>query len=254
VLLSWRENHAAELGAHLHVWNTPPFAPGESWRACCLPASAQLAKLERLLASHHELLGQPARSFRMGRFEPTKDIMAHLPRMGIEVDSSLLPLHWRGPRVQPFLAPGDPYPLHDPRPAGGSFWEAPLTVLPVWPGSARAVHRLSQALPSRPGRRLLDGFRYVGAAGVQPTMFSGPAMRLATRLHLARGGRALTMFLHSSELMPGGSPAYASEAAVDGLLGKIAGFLHWLTRRWPVRGVTLGQLPAALSTAGIAVP
>ena len=246
ILLAWREDHGAELGAHLHPWNTPPFALREPWQAWRLPPQALRAKFAHLLHCHHELLGQPARSFRMGRFELLSWLRAEMPACGLRVDSSQVPLHYWGPGGLPFLSPADPYPLaaEAGRPV---LWEAPLTVLPLWPGSDQAAERLAGGLPQRPARQLLNGFRYLGAVGVQPTMYSAPVMRLAARLHLARGDRVLTLYLHSSELMPGGSPAYASEQSVQGLLGKMHGFLEWLGRRWHLRGLTLSQIPRALA-------
>ena len=67
-------------------------------------------------------------------------------------------------------------------------------------------------------------------------------MRLAAGLHRRRGGRVLTMFLHSSELFPGGSPQFPDAAAVDRLVAKLRDFLSWLVKRGPVTGLTLSGL------------
>ena len=50
------------------------------------------------------------------------------------------------------------------------------------------------------------------------------------------------MFLHSSELLPGGSPDFPDAPAVDRLVAKLRDFLAWLVRRGPVKGVTLSGL------------
>ena len=73
-------------------------------------------------------------------------------------------------------------------------------------------------------------------------MFPLPSMRLAARLHRRRGGQVLNMFLHSSELHPGATPMYPTEAAVGRLTGKIRAFLTWLAGTGPVAGVTLAQV------------
>lgn len=247
VLLTWRDQYAAELGAHPHVWNTPPFTPEEPWQTGQLARPALLAKLDHLLAEHERLLGRPSRCLRMGRFEMPAWLAEHLPGRGILVDSSLLPLHGQDSLDWPFLCPADPHPWGEGPAREQGLWEAPLTVAPLVADSQGLALRLAQALPHGLGQRLLTSFAHLGAVGVQPTMFREPIMRLAARLHLGRGGRVLNMFLHSSELMPGGSPDYASEAAVRQLLNRIAGFLEWLFSRYAVRGVTLGKLPQALA-------
>jgi hypothetical protein len=112
----------------------------------------------------------------------------------------------------------------------------------VWARSAKAWHRIAGLFPMKMGEALLSRFRYVGAAGIHPAWFPQFSMRLAASLHQRRGGRVLTLFLHSSELLPGGSPDFPDDAAVDGLVGKLQDFLSWLAKRGPVRGVTLSGL------------
>ena len=50
------------------------------------------------------------------------------------------------------------------------------------------------------------------------------------------------MFLHSSELCPGASPANPTDASVQRMLLKIRRFLEWLKTQGPLEGVTLSQL------------
>ena len=69
-------------------------------------------------------------------------------------------------------------------------------------------------------------------------------MRAAARLHHARGGKVLSIFWHSSELMPGGSPQTPDQRASDAHFEKIFAFFRWLRQRLPVQGVTAAQLRA----------
>ena len=57
------------------------------------------------------------------------------------------------------------------------------------------------------------------------------------------------MFLHSSELHPGATPHFKTEAAVTRLTDKIRAFLTWLLKTGPVEGVTLSQLLSAKTPA-----
>jgi hypothetical protein len=68
------------------------------------------------------------------------------------------------------------------------------------------------------------------------------SLQLAAYLHRRRGGRVLTMYFHSSELKPGASRLFPSEAAVSRFVDKIRTFLTWLVQTGPVEGVTLTEL------------
>ena len=57
-----------------------------------------------------------------------------------------------------------------------------------------------------------------------------------------RGGKVLTLFWHSSEMMPGGSPHVPDQAAADALLRKTGDFLSWLGSNYNVQGITAAGL------------
>jgi hypothetical protein len=178
----------------------------------------------------------------MGRFDWSTGLLELLPRFALRVDSSMVPLTFKGEGPQNFLAPADPFWLDLPASPGMEVLEAPVTMVPVWARSAKALHRLAGLFPGKGGEALLSRFRFVGAAGIHPAWFPQFSMRLAANLHRRRGGRVLTLFLHSSELLPGGNPDFPDAAAVDQLVTKLRDFLNWLVKRVPVTGVTLSGL------------
>jgi hypothetical protein len=245
VLAAWQQEQGAEIGVHLHPWNTPPFMdfPGpEPIPTARLPLTLVEAKLKSLVDCLTESFHEPPRSFRMGRFDWSPGLLELLPGCGLRVDSSMVPLTFKGDGVQNFLTPADPFWLDMPASAGMRLLEAPVTMVPVLEGSARAVHRLAGLLPGKAGQALLSRYRFVGAAGIHPAWFPQFSMRLATSLHRRRGGRVLTLFLHSSELLPGGSPDFPDAASVDRLVAKLRNFLAWLVKQGPVTGLTLSGL------------
>jgi hypothetical protein len=249
VLISWREKHGAEIGVHLHPWNTPPFRDlpqPEPIPTAQLPFDLLEAKLGSLVQCLTETFGPAPRSFRMGRFDWSTDLLKVLPRFGLKVDSSMVPLTYKGEGPKNFLAPPDPFWLETPGSPEPRLLEAPVTMVPVWAASARAWHRLAALMPANLAEALLSRFRFVGAAGIHPAWFPRLSMRLAARLHQHRGGRVLTLFLHSSELLPGGSPDFPDAAAVDRLVARLRDFLAWLVKQGPVTGVTLSGLPDLL--------
>ncbi len=185
----------------------------------------------------------------MGRFDWSTSLLELLPRFGLRVDSSMVPLTFKGEGPQNFLAPPDPFWLDLASSPGVVVLEAPVTMVPVWAGSAKALHRLAGMFPGKGGEALLSRFRFVGAAGIHPAWFPQFSMRLAANLHRRRGGRVLTLFLHSSELLPGGNPDFPDAASVDRLVAKLRDFLTWLVQRGPVTGVTLSGLYDLLASS-----
>jgi hypothetical protein len=245
ILAQWRDRYKAEIGVHLHPWNTPPFLdlpdpePVPSER---LPRPLLRDKFANLLSQIRTNLEVKPRSFRMGRFDVGPRVWGLLPEFGLEVDSSVVPLTRKGADMGQFLAPVDPYPLNAPGLERDKLLEVPVTMVPVLPGSPVLVSRLAAKLPLNLGERLQHSFRYVAAVGVQPAWYPLASMKLAARLHRRRGGRVLTMFFHSSELKPGASRLFPTEAAVNRFVGKIRTFLNWLVQTGPVQGVTFADL------------
>ena len=111
LLLRLREKWSAEIGAHLHHWNTPPLeslpfpqpVPSE-----LMPERLLQAKTENLLEAFKPMGIAPA-SFRMGRFNMGPKMFSILQRTGIRVDSSIAPTqsYYGGPDHR--YAPWDPY-------------------------------------------------------------------------------------------------------------------------------------------------
>jgi hypothetical protein len=245
VLAQWRERYGAELGLHLHPWNTPPFLnlphpePVPSER---LPRGLLRDKFATLLDLFRAELAVTPRSFRMGRFDAGPRVFSLLSEFGLQVDSSVAPLTRKNPDPLCFLAPADPFPLDDLGLQASNLLEVPITMVPLVAGAPPRLARLAAALPPIWGGRLQNLFRYVGVAGVQPAWYPLPSMQLAARLHRRRRGRVLTMFFHSSELQPGATRLFPTEAAVNRFVAKIRTFLTWLLKRGPVQGVTLSEL------------
>jgi hypothetical protein len=245
ILTRWRDHYGAEIGVHLHPWNTPPYLDlpdPEPVPSARLPRELLRDKFANLLHQIQTNLEVAPRSFRMGRFDAGPQVWGLLPEFNLSVDSSVAPLTPKGAEAGHFLAPADPFVLHVPGQNHRELLEVPLTMVPVLAGTPRLVTRLAAVLPPAWGRRLRNSFRYVGAVGVQPAWYPLASMRLAARLHRQRGGRVLTMFFHSSELKPGASRLFPTEPAVQRFVGKIRSFLTWLVQTGPVEGVRLSDL------------
>ena len=178
VLAGWRDRYGAEIGVHLHPWNTPPFAdlpdpepvPSEK-----LPRAILRDKFASLLSQVRAGLMVTPRSFRMGRFDAGPQVFSLLPEFGLEVDSSVAPLTRKNPDPRMFLAPADPFRLDDVGPEGKPLLEVPITMVPVVPGTPALVDRLAAAAPPAWGDHLRSLFRCWGrrrgAAGLVSSNF-----------------------------------------------------------------------------------
>src|SRR3982751_3246459 len=92
VLREVSQDGRAELGAHLHPWNTPPlteeFVPRNSMTKN-LPADLQLAKIQTLTVAFEKAFGRRPESFRAGRYGIGHDTVSALQTCGYRVDSSV---------------------------------------------------------------------------------------------------------------------------------------------------------------------
>lgn len=261
-LRDWVERGEAEVGAHLHPWTTPPFGDAAGQRAgdslhtfpSQLPLPLLRAKLETLTGRIVEALGRRPASFRAGRFGMHGPLAGLLVEQGYRVDSSVTPgLSWHrlgGPDFT--TAPLAPYHPDDAdicRPGRLALWEIPLTMVYTlgifrrWPALARWYGRLNASLAGRLMRQTWPG--------PQP-LWLRPSPRRDER-HLLRVWQTAArqglpfgvLMLHSSELMPGGSPYWRTPAAVERLFAQLERFFA-LLQEAGARSCTLSEAGALL--------
>lgn len=251
----------AEIGAHLHPWNTPPLAEAFVPRNSMLknlPADLQLAKLERLTAALERAFYRTPRVFRAGRFGIGRGTVAALLRCGYRVDSSVTPFwNWEGFDEGPTFvgAPLSAYRLapHDDvrRPApDGELLEIPLSY-----GFSRGPFSFWDRT-----RRLLEAppLRWLHLAGVaartglvkrivlSPELASAADMLTLSRRLLEHGVRHLHVFWHSPSLKPGLTPFVATAADVARLYDSVEAYLDGLSGISNVTFATISEAAAML--------
>jgi len=254
-LRAWHENGRAEVGAHLHPWSTPPSSQWDltdrgSAYPSELPAEIFTEKLDALTRCVADALGQRPTSYRAGRWGFSASNVADLLAQGYIVDCSVTPLvNWtdagatgRGPDFR--KAPHRPYFIdrHDAATEGDSdLLEVPMTVLhtnPIarrWPAISELQHRHRKMRIAR----VIDGAFDVSPQWLRPF----PRMTVARLQRVVETACALQLpvielMLHSSELLPGGSPYNRTAAAVDDVFERLGGLFRYL-RSIQVDGVTL---------------
>jgi hypothetical protein len=240
---------AGEVGLHLHAWDTPPLEPLTEDDARHHPflveyPEAQLrAKLERLAGVLREIFQQPLRSHRAGRWALDGRLVRWLREQGFAADCSVCPgVDWRATKGDPRgtggpdyrLAPREPYYLDErdvtkpaAQPAPDSLLEVPMT---IGAPSPRWLQPLVEGYSPR-------------HSWLRPNGRNGAAMRDRVNEAVADGHAHLMFMLHSSELMPGGSPTFSNEASIARLNDDLAAlFAHAQARG--CRGRTLGEFAA----------
>ena len=241
VLARWRDLYGGEIGAHLHHWNTPPFADlteAEPAASEKLPRALLRDKFDSLVSQIQAGLAVTPRSFRMGRFDAGSQVFSLLPEFGLEVDSSVAPLTRKNPDPRFFLAPADPFVLGGIGPEDKPLLEVPITLVPIVGKTPGLIDHLAALAPPTWAPACGAYSAMGGSSGSsRPCILWCPCNWRLTST--AAAGRVLTMYFHSSELNPGTNPLFTTEAAVNRFVDKIRAFLTWLVQTGPVEGVTL---------------
>jgi peptidoglycan/xylan/chitin deacetylase (PgdA/CDA1 family) len=242
-----------EIGMHLHAWNSPPLEPDDAgsdqWgRYLTEYAEATMrAKTRRLTEELESQFGRKVVSHRAGRWS-FNDVYARiLIEQGYLVDCSVTPhVTWksRGERggrdhvVDYARFPERAYLLdleRIDRPGTSRLLEVPMTILRR-PGPAPVATIRRVARRSRVGKRLMDRL-LPEHWWLRPNRHNGK--RLLRVLEIAgREGRDYVEFmLHSSELMPGGSPIFPTERSIERLYADMEGLFGAASARF--EGMTL---------------
>jgi hypothetical protein len=242
-LALFHENYGAEIGTHLHHWNTPPFqGPGLAQPVLAQNMTADLLreKLQTLTEVALHGCGIRPTTFRMGRFDFAPIVRKIIAELGYTVDSSMVPFRLCPGTADHLFSPADPYLLSL---GDGSLLEVPVTMVAISRSLARVAALASDYLPARAVRPALEVFRRLAVCGPHPAWFPLASMKNAARLHIRRGGQVLNIFLHSTEIVPGMSPVSTDKYKAEAILTKLRAFLAWLCKRYEVRGLTLSELP-----------
>jgi hypothetical protein len=231
------ERGTGEIGMHLHAWNSPPLDPltGNDFRhqprLTDFPKSAMREKVKRLTDLLEDRFDRKMISHRGGRWALDSGYAAVLLEEGYRVDCSVTPgIDWRSSPGAPggtggpdFRAcPAQPYflsPTDISVPASEGLLELPMTVRasPAY-RNARWVYAIP--LVRRFANRISPALSWL--CPVQPTLSAPLSRHLEVMLDVARAARRerpvhLEFMLHSSELMPGGSPMFRRDSDIERL-------------------------------------
>lgn len=243
---------AGEIGMHLHAWNSPPVVPLtlDDFRAqpylIEYPEPVMREKVRRLTGLLEETFGVKMRSHRAGRWSLNETYARILVEHGYRVDCSVTPhVSWRQHLGDPAQRGGTDYssfPSHPyfmdlddiSRPGPSPLLEVPVTIVAR---GASVLRRLPPAIRERRTvRRILA--RVSPPVWLRPRRGNLDALLRVVARAIRRRTPYLQMMLHSSELMPGGSPTFESEEAVEELHETLERLFETIKGRYAGRTLT----------------
>lgn len=222
----------AEIGMHLHSWNSPPLRQltEDDYRyqpyLIEYPEKLMREKVDFLTRLLEDTFGVSMTSHRAGRWSMNDAYAGVLVEQGYQVDCSVTPhVSWRHSKGDPKQQggtdfsrfPEGPYlvDLQDiSRQGNSSLLELPMTIIPAGNRMTRKVGETipQGTLPSRLWNRLFPRVLWLRPNGRN----LGPMFQIVDRALRERRSYAEFM-LHSSEFMPGGSPTFRTEESIEGL-------------------------------------
>jgi hypothetical protein len=255
---------AGEIGMHLHAWNSPPLVPLTDddffYHPYLIeyPGQVMREKIRTLTRLLEDRFDQQMISHRAGRFGFDARYAAMLLDEGYRVDCSVTPgVNWGGHPGDPRGNGGTDYtgfpdrpyffnPSDISAPASGGLLEVPVTTRwsslyrrAPWvyrvPLLRQAAHRVAPKLSWLCPSALLEKHN------------------LNAMLQVARAARAeavahLEFLMHSSELMPGGSPSFKDSSDIERLYEHLEMLFEDLAT-W-CRGTTLNEFHTRFDNGG----
>ena len=249
--------NAGEIGMHLHAWNSPPLIPltDDDFRyqpyLTEYPDEVMREKIKVMTVLLEERFDRRVVSHRGGRFGFDGRYAAMLLEQGYRVDCSVTPgVDWGttpgapggcgGPDYRGF--PGRPYfldPADIAAPVRGGLLEVPVTIGAS--GLLRAApwtYRLPLAGPIFNRISPMRSWAYPGENGLA-------GMLRAARAARAQGAVCVEFLVHSSELMPGGSPRFRGAPDIERLYASLEVLFEDLAG-W-CKGMTLAEFHAGFA-------
>lgn len=220
---------AAEIGMHLHAWNTPPFYPlteNDVSSAPYLieyPREVQRQKIAFMTGLLEDTFATKMRSHRAGRWAFDSFYASVLIEQGYCTDCSVTPhLKWSRQdengagkiSVDYRTFPARPYWLGEDDPSvrgSSSLLEIPMTVVNPAPSVLQALG-VSENAERSLGQRLAR--RFWPIQWLRPNGTNLDSMCAILARARRENWRHVEFMLHSSELMPGGSPGFPTPDSI----------------------------------------
>jgi hypothetical protein len=246
----------AEIGMHLHAWNSPPLVPlteddNQHHPYLIEYAEEQVREKVRVMTrTLEDTFGLKMISHRAGRWSFNEVYARALVDHGYKVDCSVTPrMSWKPYKGDPRGQGGTDYTNFPEnayfmderdisRPGNSPLLEVPVTVMPPhFPAPlrlARSALEMEKRIGARAARRLLPR-----KASLIPRADNGRLMRRVVEAARREGRDYVEFATHSSEVMPGGSPTFPTERSIEKLYDDLHALFESAARTF--QGLTLSD-------------
>ena len=225
-----------EIGLHIHAWNTPPIVELEkkfNGNPYITEYTAEQIeeKVKTVLDLLRERYETPIISHRSGRWATNDTYFEILARHGIKIDCSFTPEIDLSILPGCTVAGGNDYRdvcKHTHRLKSGII-EVPMTTRKLYMATSSSVkHNIKTLLLGEP-------------TWLRPITKSENVLKCLTRkVQKEKDHDCLEFMLHSSELMPGGSPYFKNEADIECLYDVLEAYFSYVNNLG-YKGYTLSE-------------
>lgn len=224
-----------EIGMHIHAWNSPPEYElednfGGNPYITEYPSEIIFQKIEYITNYLNERFETNVKAARSGRWATNKDYFLALAQNGYICDCSYTP------GLNLSRIPGYSVNIgNDYRNIKKSVHFAENEIVEV-PMSTRKIHHIAEGTLKHRLRTLIKG----DSMWLRPYRKSLSEMIFLSQAIMKEGEDYLEFMMHSSELMPGGSPYFKTEAEVEQLFQIMEEYFSWI-RKEGYTGITLSD-------------
>jgi len=245
------EKQTGEIGLHIHPWNSPPIDHPPNGQIYLFELSDAImeAKIDFLHNLLKQTFGVDPVSHRAGRWGFDGRVARTLARRRYLVDCSVTPgVSWERYRGDPNCSGGsdftdfpyNPYfmDMNDISQSGQSpMLQVPMTIRPRFNSRILSIYR---KIKDARLYSLMERFVAAPYNWLRPNGRNLDRMTSLVDQVLAEGAPVIEFMLHSSELMPGGSPIFATERQIEVLYNHLEALFEHIASLGAV-GMTLAE-------------
>lgn len=231
-----------EIGMHLHAWNSPPEFKLQKVNNCReylieYPENIMEEKIKVLTELLSEQFEGEIVSHRSGRWALNEKYLKILSRYGYLVDCSVTPhINWKNCSGATGIPGSDysacseaPYYIYD------DLMEIPVSIRNIRCFQMDRIHSVKGI--ARECKRYVKGY----SQWIRPDKeLSVKGIKRVAKLISQEPTDYLMFMMHSSELMPGGSPSFPNEHSIDRLYEKIEEIYNYIKELGYI-GITLKE-------------
>ncbi len=250
VLKEWLKSERCEIGAHLHPWTTPPYTESEkkNRQENAFPSELDDEVLKNKLISLTNKIKKSfeiePKSFRAGRWGFDKIASKYLFDLEYKVDCSVTPkVSWKNFKGKvkgqggPDFKNSSVYPGY----LESGLLEAPITI--IYTGIFKKEGILTRKFSTMPNSFIKKVLNKLFFQLRWCRIFPETTLEDLKKVYKSAKKNKLPVLefmIHSSELMPGGSPYAKNKEAVERIYEKLEGFFKYLKKE-NIKGITLKQ-------------